>query len=154
MTKVCSKCKVNPALSYHAYCYSCLRISKGQSPVPKFKRDGSNKTLCSKCKKEPRLPYHNYCLRCKNDSVNKWFREKKKWSQMTPEEKQKAVARRYVKTRVDRGHMKKLPCAVCGNPQVQSHHHKGYDKEHVLDVVWLCVKHHRQAEKELLLTKQ
>lgn len=45
--------------------------------------------------------------------------------------------------------MQKGVCAVCGDPKVEAHHHHGYDKAHALDVVWLCVKHHVEAERKL-----
>jgi hypothetical protein len=45
--------------------------------------------------------------------------------------------------------MLKLPCFICGNLDVSAHHYLGYDKEHALDVLWLCPKHHWEAEKKL-----
>lgn len=34
----------------------------------------------------------------------------------------------------------------CTTVKVEGHHHNGYDREHWLDVVWLCRKHHEKAE--------
>jgi hypothetical protein len=41
-------------------------------------------------------------------------------------------------------------CEVCSGPslcgrQLASHHHKGYDEEHIFDVVWLCEACHIRA---------
>lgn len=36
-------------------------------------------------------------------------------------------------------------CLVRAYDGLQAHHHKGYDKKHWLDVVWLCPKHHLEA---------
>lgn len=35
-----------------------------------------------------------------------------------------------------------------GQATIHGHHHKGYDAEHVLDVVWLCAPCHRLAHPE------
>jgi hypothetical protein len=35
----------------------------------------------------------------------------------------------------------------CVRADVQAHHHKGYSREHRLDVVWLCHKHHYAADR-------
>ena len=40
------------------------------------------------------------------------------------------------------GKINKLPCWVCGATKVEAHH-PDYDAP--LDVIWLCVPHHRQA---------
>jgi hypothetical protein len=40
------------------------------------------------------------------------------------------------------GKVKKQPCWVCGEQKAEAHH-PDYDRP--LDVVWLCVPHHRQA---------
>jgi hypothetical protein len=46
----------------------------------------------------------------------------------------------------------------CSNPAKQTHHHKGFDPENFLDVIWLCKQHHTElyAEKIELngITKQ
>lgn len=39
------------------------------------------------------------------------------------------------------GRIKKMPCEVCGDPQVHAHHD---DYMKPLDVRWLCPSHHRQ----------
>ncbi len=49
---------------------------------------------------------------------------------------------------VNKGVIKKLPCEACGELEVEGHHHKGYDREHWLDVIWLCIVHHVQAERK------
>jgi len=51
----------------------------------------------------------------------------------------KTKARRDVFNAVHSGKLKKLPCRVCGNENVQGHH-EDYDKP--LVVVWLCPRHH------------
>ena len=149
--RLCSKCKTEPAKPHHGYCYACARIARGQPPVPKFRRDSSNKTMCSKCKVNPRLRYHNYCLACKNQSHVDWVAKLGgSWASKTPEEKKKAVARKLIFNRVHRGNMERKPCEVCGNPKVEAHHHKGCDGENAHDIRWLCVPHHKEAEKKLL----
>jgi hypothetical protein len=37
-------------------------------------------------------------------------------------------------------------CSLCPNPSPQAHHHKGYEPEHWLDVLWLCLPCHRSQE--------
>ncbi len=147
MMKICSKCKSNPALSYHAYCYECLRIARGQLGPPKFRRDSNNTEMCSKCKASSRLPYHNYCQECKNESVLRWEKEHGGWKNMNPEQRKMAAARHYLNTQVRRGKLTRLPCEVCGNPKSQGHHYMGYEREFWLVVKWLCSKHHREAHK-------
>ena len=45
---------------------------------------------------------------------------------------------------VDEGRLVKTAC-LCGEIEVEGHHPNGYDDDHILDVVWLCVRHHREA---------
>lgn len=39
----------------------------------------------------------------------------------------------------------------CLVTKIQAHHHRGYEREYWLDVVWLCHRHHAEAEKALRL---
>src|SRR5207245_3360451 len=147
---LCSKCGKASHLKYHKYCYHCLRRAKGRSQLPKFGRRALNLHLCSKCQQHLRLRYHAYCRDCALKSNRDWKHANGgNWKGLTPEQRRKAVARRYVKTRIDRGHMIRKPCEVCGHPKSEAHHYHGYDTEHALDVRWLCKPHHDEAERML-----
>lgn len=52
--------------------------------------------------------------------------------------------RQKLRYHVSVGHIKKLPCEVCGEEKVQGHH-KDYNKP--LEVVWLCKKHHAMEHR-------
>lgn len=43
------------------------------------------------------------------------------------------------------GRLVRKPCEVCGNPKAEAHHP---DHSRPLDVQWLCVPHHREAERK------
>lgn len=45
----------------------------------------------------------------------------------------------------------KLPCSICGGTNHIEAHHEDYSKP--LEVIWLCPKHHREADRELGLRK-
>jgi hypothetical protein len=55
-------------------------------------------------------------------------------------------ARRLVEYAIKAGLIKKLPCSICGDPKSEAHHE---DYEKPLEVVWLCRRHHREADKRL-----
>ena len=52
-------------------------------------------------------------------------------------------ARSYVHVYLKRGKLERKPCEVCGALEVEGHH-PDYTKP--LDVVWLCHRHHLEAE--------
>jgi ribosomal protein S27AE len=94
------------------------------------------KITCSKC--ESYLEPHKigsaarYCNPCKNE----WARgHRPKHSELSDDQKKKAVCRSYAGVYIRKGKIKKEPCSNCGNPEVQAHH-EDYDKP--LEVVWLC----------------
>lgn len=65
-----------------------------------------------------------------------------------PEQKQAGNA---VRQAVHRGQMPSvstLACIHCGIPAQSYHHHMGYAIEHRLDVVPLCAKCHRRADRD------
>lgn len=67
-------------------------------------------------------------------------------------QRHKVDARTAVRLAVDKGILEKLPCEECGETKVEAHHYKGYEKEHRLDVQWLCRLHHRHLHNLLLPT--
>ena len=64
-------------------------------------------------------------------------------------DKQKIQARDAVSNAIKRGALPKAqdcPCGYCGHSTTAYHHHKGYRKEHFLDVVPVCDACHQTAE--------
>lgn len=96
------------------------------------------KTTC-KCG-QPRRPNQRNCYDCHARSTRNRV--------LSPEALKRCNARHYVKTYVRRGKVRKLPCLICGNPDVESHH-EDYTKP--LEVVWLCKGHHGAVGKGLKL---
>ncbi len=62
----------------------------------------------------------------------------------TEERRQKCRARQCVRRAVGRGQLLRATrCAVkgCSRKDIEAHHHKGYEPENALDVLWVCRKH-------------
>jgi len=100
--------------------------------------------ICSKCEgplEENRIGRQYYCKRCQAEISRK---TRKKHSELSEDEKKRANARSYLNQYVRRGVIKKQPCQICGNPEVQAHH-KDYSKP--LEVVWLCKPCHIEMHK-------
>ena len=150
---LCARCGVNPRPEYHSYCSDCKKAYRKEHPEDrskKYKRVSPFPELCGKCKQRPHAKGNAWCRECQNAAARVWrSRNGGSWKALTPENRQHAVARRYVKTRVDRGQMLKLPCFICGDPNVSAHHYLGYDKAHALDILWLCRLHHLECERGL-----
>lgn len=150
--KLCSKCNSRPALSYHSYCRECKQAYRRDNPEDrskKYKRVAPFPELCGKCKQRPHAKGNGWCRECQNKAQREWYRRNPDWNKSTPERWQKKLARHLCNNRVKRGQMLKLPCFICGNTNVMAHHYLGYDKEHALDIIWLCILHHCEAEKKL-----
>ena len=63
---------------------------------------------------------------------------------------EKEKARNAVSNAIRDGRLDKpAKCSVedCTTPRVEAHHHLGYAKENWLDVQWLCILHHREADR-------
>lgn len=54
---------------------------------------------------------------------------------------QKNFCRRQVALALKKGTLVKMPCEICGSIEKIQAHHEDYSKP--LDIVWLCIKHHR-----------
>lgn len=59
-----------------------------------------------------------------------------------------AVWRAIKSGKLERPYLCEYP--KCIELKLEAHHHKGYAKEHRLDVVWLCNKHHVAAHREVI----
>ena len=46
---------------------------------------------------------------------------------------------------IQAGKISRSSCELCGAEPVHAHHYLGYEKEHILDVQWLCLPHHRMV---------
>lgn len=64
------------------------------------------------------------------------------------EQSQRIQARNAVNNALRDGRLQRPACCpqCCRPVKVQAHHHKGYSREHRLDVVWACSKCHARAE--------
>ncbi len=60
--------------------------------------------------------------------------------------KEKYKAKEMIERLVNKGIIKRQPCATCGSDNGQGHH-PDYSKP--LEVVWLCQKHHSQIHQAL-----
>lgn len=69
-------------------------------------------------------------------------RAKRKYYDSHPERRAANLA---VSRAIRDGRLKKLPCFVCGELVVEGHHP---DYGQPLDVVWLCVKHHKEIHRK------
>lgn len=86
------------------------------------------------------------CFSCNRTQCNAAYIPKKKkwnrnWKRPTSD---KVSARMAIQYAVRVGKItKETNCFYCGSTErVQAHHHLGYEKEHRLDVLWLCNKCH------------
>lgn len=106
---------------------------------------GNPKTTC-KCGKQQRKG-GRYCNECHAAYMRK---NRPKHSELPDEARMKANARAYLKEYVKRGHIKKMPCEICGDEKSEGHH-EDYSKP--LEVIWLCRKHHLEHHNKLSLVK-
>lgn len=168
---LCCKCKSEPRLSYSPYCKVCYRDAQnryrhGETRLTKemthiCTRCNVNKRprgvrlcdacriTCSRCDASPRAPASIWCRACISETmkVRRKLRPKGFYGAKNAEQKMKIKARRAVHLAVSVGMITRMPCEVCGSPNAHGHHHNGYEIKHVLDVKWLCQKHHKEADR-------
>jgi len=104
------------------------------------------KTECSKCGEFlelQRIGRQRYCLKCHAAYMRA---HRPKFSEMTPEQRQRSTSRAYANVYQHRGKLQPQPCEACGAMEAQKHH-DDYSKP--LAVRWFCrhchLKHHRDA---------
>lgn len=99
----------------------------------------SSKSTCSRCSQplEPtRIGKQRYCKSCHAKHMRD---NRPKHSQLSDEQRLKAIARSYLHVYVKRGKVRHLPCSVC-NTFPSEAHHPDYTKP--LEVIWYCREHH------------
>jgi hypothetical protein len=124
--------------------------------------------VCNKCKvehpntpdffhKNPRFPDQPYpiCITCRRKyarlpEVKERVNEKNRTSGTAKKRRAEAIKRwrqrnrlqekcyQRVRNSIRSGELKRQPCERCGAEKAEAHHHKGYEQEYWLDVVWLC----------------
>jgi len=126
---LCPKCKTNPKAS-NGYCVPCNKAYKDarRTTPKKFNRRVSiNDGICPRCRSKPKSDKRGYCDECHNAATREWASRKGGyWKAIGDEGRKRAVARKYLHNKLVRGHIKRGPCAFCGNPSTQFHH---YDYE-------------------------
>tara|TARA_R110000868_G_scaffold364743_1_gene627616 strand:+ start:520 stop:1044 length:525 start_codon:yes stop_codon:yes gene_type:complete len=142
-------------------------VCKVKKPISEYSADRKEKTgvrrYCRECGKKTNQKYRKenfiaiqaYRNRTKeyHNKQNREYRKTEKYRQIIATSyrkhkeayQPKQIARRAVYSAIRAGRLKRLPCSVCGNPKSQGHH-EDYSKP--LDVVWLCVKHHKELHSE------
>lgn len=59
--------------------------------------------------------------------------------------KDRELCRSKTRSKIRSGEIKKMPCVVCGDQKSESHH-EDYSKPY--EIIWLCRKHHIDADKK------
>lgn len=96
---------------------------------------------CGKPLELHRIGKQRNCLACKAESMR---RTRKKYRELSAEDKLKSNCRAYLNVYVKRGIVKKQPCLICNNPKSQAHH-EDYSKP--LEVTWYCRMHHTHLHR-------
>lgn len=60
----------------------------------------------------------------------------------------RSQARTAIGNAIASGKLRRRPCLVTGEKQVQAHHAWGYEKENWLRVIWLTPAEHRKADRD------
>lgn len=126
-------------------------------PLTEYFRASNFRGLMGACK---------VCHTARNQRANEKYKEKRKAQRRryneTPERRAAAyentkkmyslhrehqLARMKVYHAVKTGKLQKKPCQRCSEIKVQAHH-DDYDKP--LEVLWLCIPHHKKLHKEML----
>ncbi len=71
------------------------------------------------------------------------------WKARNPE---KLIAHRAVQHALRSGALVRQPCADCGSPDSEAHHHLGYAPENRLRVQWLCRRDHKRRHRRKITT--
>lgn len=80
--------------------------------------------------------------------AKEWMRQYRKSYNKSPEARMRIHIRQSTRNAIRAGRLLRCPCVVCNDPRTEIHHAWGYTEEHILHVVFLCRKHHIQADHD------
>ena len=106
---------------------------------------GIRSIFCAKCGlviEESRIFKYSYCKKCHAEYMRE---NRRRHSELSPEQRKKANARTYANQYKKRGVIEKQPCCVCGSLESEMHH-DDYDKP--TQVRWYCREHHLEMHKK------
>ncbi len=128
-------------------CGKCKQV-KSVSEFYRHKRDGFQ-SECKECRKEQARIYNRTPKRREYNKLKyqEWVDrgglfEYRKRLEVIERVRVGAMVQNALRT----GRLKKYPCLVCGEKQVQAHH-GSYDKPFL--VMWLCQKHHAEEHTRM-----
>jgi len=122
-------------------CTRCLNLLS----VDLFNRDKNKKdglqTQCKDCKRSAqKLDYRK--------KTDVYMDRQREIRAINPHKKQ---AREAVRLAIKKGKLvRPRKCQECGDSshRIEAHHHKGYELDHRLDVIFLCTPCHRHHDKK------
>ncbi len=93
---------------------------------------------CSKCGDDlgDRYKKQRYCKKCHAENMRE---TRPKYSELTEDQRKRAIARSYARVYLNKGKIKKQPCSICGDEKSEMHH-EDYSKP--IEILWLCRIHH------------
>jgi hypothetical protein len=137
MKKACNKCKEEKGIeefqyrkdrgTYHHICKKCRNLQSSQ-----WKK--INRKYCYEEKRKYR----------KSEVGKAATRARKKRKKLNPIVRKKYRVQDKAWKSIKNGTLKRMPCEKCGNLKVHAHH-PNYNEP--LNVMWLCVFHHREWHK-------
>lgn len=87
--------------------------------------------------------------RANKERMSVYWREYRARRQKDPLWCQQRAARQAVHAALSSGRLEKSPCEKCGALQVEAHHHRGYEPENSLRVLWLCPSCHGKEHRKI-----
>lgn len=138
MNKECCVCHEVKSITQY-FQASMNRGPMGACKVCHTARNKAASITYKESRREARVAYNN-----RPDRKKANYENMKKMYKLYPEHQQ---ARMKVYQAIKRGKLSKLPCRICGEVKAQAHHN---DYSKPLEVVWLCIKHHKELHAKVL----
>ena len=149
--KICNKCKTEKPLEEFSrdrtrkdgYCYTCKDCMKAYQQSDKGKEVDRRHRQSDKYKKSIK----KYNQSDEGKEANRRYRQTDKGKKMdkryAEKHPEKRAAQKKLQNFIATGKLQRGLCEVCGSTIKIEGHHEDYSK--ALDVIWLCLKHHRQV---------